>query len=120
MPTLPIMFSRMSADLLAHRMRYLGCPEILMDLYDFHKNRPEDFDAERWADTARVLTEDLKSGKAITPSHAAVELLVESLEGNSVIGQAPPNKRAGLIQVANVIAQRLEPYAGRPIHPEVH
>lgn len=120
MPTLPLMFSRMSADLLADRMRYLGCPEILMDLYDFNTNTPADFDAERWADTARALTEDLKSGKAITPSSSAVALLVESLEGNSVIGQAPPNKRAGLIQVAIMIAQRLEPYAGRPIHPEVH
>lgn len=118
MPTLPLMFSRMSADLLAHRMRYLGCPEILICLYEI--NPPEGFDAERWADTARALTEDLQSGKAITPSLTAVALLVESLEGNSVIGKAAPNKRNGLIQVATMIADRLEPYAGRPIHPEVH
>ena len=118
MPTLPLMFSRMSADLLAHRMRFLGCPEILIGLYDF--NPPQGFEPESWADTARALTEDLKSGKAITPSQPVIALLVESLEGNSVIGQAPPNKRAGLIQVATMIAQRLEPYAGRSIHPEVH
>jgi hypothetical protein len=112
------MFSRMSADLLAHRMRFLACPEILADLYDI--NPPADFDLERWADTARALTEDLKSGKAINPSPAAIALLVESLEGNSVIGKAPTSKRPGLIQVASMIAERLQPYAGRSIHPEVH
>ncbi|RUT30876.1 hypothetical protein WG29040_23340 [Pseudomonas sp. PAMC 29040] len=118
MPILPLMFSRMSADLLAHRMRFLACPEILADLYDI--NPPADFDLERWADTARALTEDLHSGKAITPSPATIALLVESLEGNSVIGKAPISARAGLVQVAAMIAKRLEPYAGRSIHPEVH
>lgn len=118
MPTLPLMFSRMSADLLAHRMRFLACPEILADLYEI--NPPADFDVERWADTARTLTEDLRAGKSITPDHATIELLVESLEGNSVIASAPQSKRAGLIQVAAMIAARLEPYAGRSIHPEVH
>lgn len=118
MPTLPLMFSRMSADLLAHRMRFLACPEILADLYDI--NPPADFDLECWADTARALTEDLQSGKAINPNQTVIALLVESLEGNSVIGKAPTSSRPGLIQVANMIAQRLEPYAGRSIHPEVH
>lgn len=118
MPTLPLMFSRMSADLLAHRMRFLACPEILADLYDI--NPPAGFDLERWADTARALTEDLQAGKAITPDQATIALLVESLEGNSVIAKAPMSSRAGLIQVAAMIATRLKPYAGRTIYPEVH
>lgn len=118
MEPLPIMFSRMSADLLAHRMRFLGCPEILTGLYEI--NPPPDFDVERWADTARSLTQDLRDGKAINPSQAAIALLVEALEGNSVIGMAPIDRRAGLISVAAMIAKRLEPYAGRPITPEVH
>ncbi|WP_219097764.1 hypothetical protein [Pseudomonas sp. UMAB-40] len=118
MPSLPLMFSRMSADLLAHRMRFLACPEILADFYEI--NPPADFDAERWADTARALTEDLRAGKAIKPDHATIALLVESLEGNSVIAKAPMSSRAGLIEVAAMIAHRLEPYAGRPVHPEVH
>lgn len=118
MPTLPLMFSRMSADLLAHRMRFLACPEILADLYDI--NPPPDFDLERWADTARTLTQDLKDGKAICPDAATIALLVEALEGNSVIAKAPMASRAGLIAVADMIAQRLKPYAGRTVHPEVH
>lgn len=118
MPTLPIMFSRMSADLLAHRMRFLGCPEILTGLYEI--NPPPNFDVERWADTARGLTQDLRDGKAINPSQESIALLVEALEGNSVIGMAPIERRAGLISVAAMIAHRLEPYAGRPIKPEVH
>lgn len=118
MPSLPLMFSRMSADLLAHRMRFLACPEILADLYDI--NPPAGFDVERWADTARALTEDLQAGKAIDPNQTTIALLVESLEGNSIIGKSPSSARAGLTQVATMIAQRLEPYAGRPIHPEVH
>lgn len=118
MQTLPIMFGRMSADLLAHRMRSLACAEILADIYEF--NPPPDFNAETWADTARRITEDLVAGKAISPSAVNVALLVESLEGNSVIGATPQSRRKGLIELAEVTARRLEPYAGRPVHPEVH
>lgn len=118
MPALPMIFSPMAADLLAHRMRFLACPEILSNLYEF--NTPANFDLELWADTARSLTQALKDGSAIALDGAVVELLVESLEGNSVIGTAPQSKRPGLIQIANMIAQRLQPYAGRQIHPEIH
>lgn len=118
MPTLPIMFGRMSADLLAHRMRSLACADILADLYEF--NPPPEFDAEAWADVACRIAQDLAAGKAILADPVAVALLVESLEGNSVIGMASDSRRAGLIQIADLTARRLEPYAGRPVRPEVH
>jgi hypothetical protein len=118
MSSLPLMFSPMSAGLLADRMRFLVIPEILADVYEI--NPPAGFDAERWADVARDLTRDLREGKAIQTDPASIALLVESLEGNSVIGAAPASKRAGLIQMATMIAKRLEPYAGRPVHPEVY
>jgi hypothetical protein len=107
----------MSADLIAHRMRSLACPEILADVFEI--NPPPHFDAERWADAARDIAQNLAAGKAITAEPMHIVLLVESLEGNSVIGKTPQNRRAGMIEIANVAASRLEPYIGRPVRPEV-
>jgi hypothetical protein len=112
-----MMFSDQSASLLAHRMRFLGNPELLADAFEFCQ--PEGFNAVEWADAALVLEEDLKAGKAITLNDRNIALLVESLEGNSVIGRSVPSRRKGLIQLAEVVAKRLEPLIGRPVVPEV-
>lgn len=113
---LPMIFSPVSAQLLADRMRFLGCAELLADTFEF--NTPPDFNAEAWAWRARDIAEDLKAGKAIALDDCAVALLVESLEGNRLIWQATSNRR-GLIQVAAVVAKRLEPYAGRTVIPDL-
>jgi hypothetical protein len=107
----------MSALFLAARMRYLGNAELLADIYEY--NPPSGFEPESWADSAQALTEALKAGKAIEPTPCHVQLLVESLEGNSLIGLASSNKRAGLAEVAKLIAKRLESYIGRPVRPEL-
>lgn len=114
---LPMMFGAQSASLLAHRMRYLGNPDLLADAFEFCQ--PKGFDAVEWADTALALEEDLKAGKAIELNDRNVALLVESLEGNSVIGRTAPSRRKGLIQVAEFVAKRLEPLIGRRVVPEV-
>jgi len=117
MPNLPIVFSPMSAKFLADRMRFLGNADLLADTYEF--NPPEGFNAESWADAAQAMTEALQTGKAIEPTACNVELLVESLEGNRLIGLCAANKRTGLTEVANLIARRLEAYVGRPVRPEL-
>lgn len=117
MNKLPIVFSSMGARFLAERMRFLGNAELLADTFEL--NPPQGFEAEAWADTAQELTETLKAGKAIEPTPRNVELLVESLEGSSVIGRASPNLRSGLTEIALLVAKRLEAYAGRPVRPEL-
>lgn len=112
-----LIVSPLSAGLLAHRMRFLGNAELLADTFEF--NPPPGFDAESWADLAQLLEQDLKAAKAIELTPPNVALLVESLEGNSVIGQAAPGKRAGLIAMAGLLAKRLEPHMGRPVRPEL-
>jgi len=114
---LPMMFSPMSADLLADRMCFLSNPELMADTFEF--NPPADFDARAWADAAQKLADDLKDGRAIELDDRNVTLLVESIEGNRLIWIAGKTKRAGLIQMAQVLAKRLEPYAGRPVRPEL-
>ncbi|MBD8671661.1 MULTISPECIES: hypothetical protein [Pseudomonas] len=109
--------SPLSAGLLAHRMRFLGNAELLADTFEF--NPPPGFDAESWADMAQALEQDLNAAKAIELTPPAVVLLVESLEGNSFIGLAPPSKREGLRSMAKLLAERLEPHMGRPVRPEL-
>lgn len=112
-----LIVSPLSAGLLAHRMRFLGNADLLADTFEF--NPPPGFEAETWADMAQALERDLNEAKAIELTPPNVALLVESLEGNSVIGLAAPNKRAGLIAMAKLLAERLEPHVGRPVRPEL-
>lgn len=118
MRPLPMMFGAQSACLLADRMRYLANPDLLADAFEFCQ--PEGFDAGEWADKALELEQDLKAGKAIELDDRNVALLVESLEGNSFIRRAAVTQRKGLIALAHVVAQRLEPFAGRAVVPEVN
>lgn len=113
----PIFFSAMAAELLAARMRFLGNAELLADTYEY--NPPAGFEPESWADAAQAITEALKAGQAIPATPRNVELLVESLEGTHLIELAPPTKRRGLIDLANMVAKRLEKYIGRPVRPEL-
>lgn len=114
---LPIFFSAMAAELLAARMRFLGNAELLADTYEY--NPPAGFEPESWADAAQAITEALKAGQPILATPRNIELLVESLEGNHLIGLAAPAKRRGLIDLANMVAKRLETYIGRPVRPEL-
>lgn len=117
MRNLPIVFSAMAASFLADRMRFLGNAELLADTYEY--SPPAGFDAEQWADAAQAITEALRAGQGIQPTACNVELLVESLEGNRLIGLAKPSAKSGLIELANMIAKRLEPYVGRQVRPEL-
>lgn len=111
-----LMFGAPSANLLADRMRFLGNPELLADAFEFCQ--PEGFDAQAWADQALVLEGDLKEGRPIQLDDRNVALLVESLEGNRVIGLAG-KRRPQMMELAKIVAHRLEPYAGRRVLPEV-
>lgn len=117
MRNLPIVFGSMAAGFLADRMRFLGNAELLADTYEY--NPPPGFDAEKWADAAQAMTEALKAGQGIQPTPCNLELLVESLEGNRLIGLAKGSARSGLVELANLVAKRLEPYIGRPVRPEL-
>lgn len=109
-------FSAPSANLLADRMRFLANPELLADAFEFCQ--PAGFNAQEWAEQALVLEGSLKEGRPIPLDDRNVALLVESLEGNRVIGQAG-NRRPQLIELARQVAFQLEPHAGRRVVPEV-
>ncbi|MDG9809504.1 MULTISPECIES: hypothetical protein [Pseudomonas] len=109
-------FGEPSANLLADRMRFLANPELLADAFEFCQ--PEGFDAQAWAEQALILEGDLKEGRPIQLNDRNVALLVESLEGNRVIGQAG-KRRPQMIELAKIVAHRLEPHAGRRVMPEV-
>lgn len=98
--------SRLSAAVLLDRLRFLSCSKVMFETFEA-ASEPH-FDAEVWASAATELVQRLEAGRPVDMDRTNTVILVEALEGSGL-------DSAGWQQLAALLAQRLEPYIGRPV-----
>lgn len=120
MPQPPIdclLFSSYGARFLLKHLRFLSCPEVVRDAFEW--SAVPCFDADVLANAAQAMVLELEAGTPVKMDRTNTLLLVEAVEGTSQLYTAPISQRAGLVSVAQMIAKRLEPYAGRKVELEL-
>lgn len=108
-----LVFSPYGARFLVKHLNFLSCPDAAQDAFEW--SAIPSFDADVLAKAAHALVLKLEAGMAVEMDQLNTLLLVEAVEGTSQLYTAPLSHRAGLVSVAQMIANRLTPFVGRQI-----
>lgn len=108
----PMLISRVAAGFLLDRLRFLSTDQVMLET--FQAAEEPSFCADVWARAAAELAQRLEAGLAVEMDRTNTVILVEALEG-SRIGLA----KAGWLELASLLARRLEPFIGRRVMLDV-